>query len=105
MNFERRQKPRINDPVAIVVRGSKDHGKSYQFDTITQDIGAGGLRALAPRIMEAGEKILLHIRFALAGSRPLQAPVIAARAVVMRVEERPDGSCNFAASFLRHRII
>lgn len=105
VNWDRRRKPRINDPVPIIVRGSDGHGKNYRFNTIACNIGAGGVCAAAPRFMVAGEKILLYVRFALAGSKPFKAPAMAARAVVLRAEKRPDGSFLFAASFLLHRFL
>jgi hypothetical protein len=55
--------------------------------------------------MKEREKISLRIRFALAGSKPFQAPTVVARAVVLRVEQGPDHSCLFAVSFLLRRII
>ena len=103
--MERRKKLRISDPIPIIVRGSDGRGKTYRFKTITRNIGSGGVCASAPRIMEAGEKILLHVRFALAGSKSSTSPAIAARAVVLRAEKQPDGSCEFAASFLLHRFL
>ncbi len=105
MNPERRKKPRIRDPIAVIVRGSDGQGKTYRFKTIARNIGSGGICASAPRIMEAGEKILLHVRFALAGSKPTKAPAITANAEVLRAEKQPDGSCVFAAYFLLHRFL
>ena len=105
MNLERRQKPRINEPIPVIVRGSDGHGKTYRFSTVAQNVGAGGICASAPRAMKAGEKISLHMRFALVGSKPSQAPAVSARAVVSRVEEQPNGSCVFAATFLLHRFL
>jgi hypothetical protein len=102
---ERRKKPRINDPVSIIVSGSDARGKTYMFDTIARNVGSGGICASAPRIMVAGEKILLHVQFAIAGSHPPKAPVIAARAVVLRAEIQQDESYLFAASFLLHRFL
>ena len=102
---DRRKTPRISTPVPVIVRGSDGHGKTYRFSTVTRNIGSGGICASAPRNMEAGEKILLHIRFALAGSKPSEAPAIAARAEVLRAEKQSDGSCVFAASFLLHRFL
>ena len=102
---ERRRHSRMNDSVSIIVRGSAGPGKTYQFNTRTRDIGAGGLSAFAPRIMETGEKITLFVRFALSEGNLAQAPSIAARAIVVRVETQHDGSCIFAAYFLRHRFI
>ena len=105
MNVERRRKLRIHDPIPVIVRGSKVHGKGYQFETTARNVGSDGLCASAPRILKAGEKVTLFIRFALSGSKPLQAPVVAARAIVVRVQENANGSCIFAASFLHHRMI
>ena len=104
-NVERRRKPRLYDPVFVVVRGSDACGKTYQFSTIARNIGSGGLCAYTPQIMKTGEKLRIHIRFARAGSKPLEAPAIAARAVVLRVEKQFNGSYLFAASFLLHRFV
>jgi hypothetical protein len=105
MDTERRQKHRINDPIQVIVRGSDGYGALYRFNTITRDIGSDGLRAMAPRVMKEGERISLRIRFAKAGSKPVQAPAVTARAVVLRVEEQPDESSLFAVSFLSRRMV
>jgi hypothetical protein len=105
MNPERRKKPRINNPVFVLVRGSDACGKGYQFNTIARNIGSGGLCASTPRIMKVGEQISLHIRFARAGSNPVDAPRVSARAAVLRVEKLLNGSYLFAASFSLHRFV
>jgi c-di-GMP-binding flagellar brake protein YcgR len=105
MNIERRNKPRISEPVSLIVRSSSSCNAGYQFSSTTKNIGAGGLCAFAPRAMEVGEKVTLFVRLALVGSNPPQAPDIAARAIVVRVEEKSEESCTFAVSFLRHRFI
>jgi hypothetical protein len=102
MNKERRQKPRLKGPLPVTVRSINRREKPFQFHSITRDIGSGGLCAIAPSPFQPGEKINLHIRFALPGSSPAQAPAVSARAVVLRTKERPDGTCVFAVSFL-HR--
>jgi c-di-GMP-binding flagellar brake protein YcgR len=104
MNQERRRNPRINDPLPIIVRNGNKCSESYQFNSITQDISASGICAIAPKLLRPGEKINLHIRFSLSGSNPPQAPAASARAVVLRAKERPDGTCIFAASFLLHHV-
>jgi hypothetical protein len=105
MHLERRRKPRVNDPIQIAVRGLDDCGARYHFDTVTRDIGSDGLCALAPRVMKAGDSISLRILFARAGSKPLHAPAMAARGVVLRVEEQADKSSLFAVSFISRRMI
>ena len=103
MNNERRRHPRLSDPLPVVVSSIHRREKPFQFDSITRDIGSGGLCATAPIRLRLGEEIGLHILFAVPGSNPPQAPSASARAVVLRTEERPDGTCIFAASFLsRH---
>ena len=105
IGLERRHKPRIYDPIPLNVRGVGADGEPYQFDTVTKNIGAGGLCALAPRIMRAGETVFFSIRFLLAGSAPSHAPKLAARATVLRAGERPDGTSQFAAAFTLRRIV
>ena len=96
---DRRRKCRMTDPVPVRVRGAGPGGKAYRFETVARDIGAGGLCALAPRVMKSGEPIFLRIRFARAGSRPAQAPEFSVQGRVVRVEEQADGFFLFAVSF------
>ena len=79
------------------VRGTGKDGEPYDFETVTRDIGAGGVRASAPRALEPGDRFSLEIRFALAGSRPAKAPVISTHGVVLRVEPLDQGRSLFAA--------
>jgi len=103
MQIERRRNARMKDPVPVIVRSINRREKPFQFYSITRDISGSGLCAVAPRILRRGEKINLHIRFAVPGSNPSIAPSASARAVVLRTEKRSDGTCFFAASFiLRH---
>jgi hypothetical protein len=98
MQTERRAKPRIYVPVQLRVRGRTEDGESYEFETVARNIGAGGVCATAPRVLQPGDRLLLQIRFALAGSRPATAPTIAAHGVVLRSEPLEQGRCIFAAA-------
>ncbi len=102
---DRRRKPRIYDPIPLNVRGVGADGEPYEFETVTVNIGAGGVCALAPRTLRAGEVIFLSIRFLHAGSAPPHAPKVAARATVQRAEELPGGLFQFAAQFTLRRIV
>ncbi len=102
---ERREKIRIYDPIFVTVRGTDASGNPYRFNTIARNIGPGGLCAYTPQVMEAGEEITVQIRFARAGSAPSEAPVVAASAVVLRVEKQFNNSYLFAASFLLYRFL
>jgi len=97
---ERRSKPRMDDPVPVKVSGSGASGKAYRFETVSRDLGAGGLRAFAPRVMQVGERLSMRIRFVRMGGRPVYAPEISLRGRVVRVEEQPGGNSIFAVAFL-----
>jgi hypothetical protein len=101
---ERRRKPRMDDPILVSIRGADLNGERYRFETIVRDIGAGGLCAYAPRLMQTGEAIAMRIRFVSPGSRAVQAPEVSVRGMVVRVNQRPGGHCMFAASFLLRRV-
>lgn len=105
MKPERRKKIRIYDPIFVTVRGTDVSGNPYSFNTIARNIGPGGLCAYTPQVMDAGEEITVQIRFARAGSKPSEAPVVAASAVVLRVEKQFNHSYLFAASFLLYRFL
>jgi hypothetical protein len=98
-NNDRRRKARMDDPVPVSVRGMES-GQAYRFETVARNIGAGGLCALAPRPMKSGERLSLRIRFVRAGCKPVRAPEVAMRGLVVRVEDLPAGFCVFAVSFL-----
>lgn len=99
--LERRRKPRMYDPVPVRIRGKGEDSETYSFETVTRDLGAGGLCASAPRMMHKGEKLIIRIRFSVPGTKPVQAPVVSVRATVVRVNESSDGACIFAASFVQ----
>ncbi len=105
MDTERRKKPRIYDPIPVRVRGVDPDGHHFEFDTVAKNISAGGLWAPAPRILRAGDELTFQIRFALAGSKPAQAPTVSTRGKVVRSEELPDGTSQFAAAFTLRRIL
>jgi hypothetical protein len=105
MNIERRKNLRIYDPLPVSVYGSGANNRTFQFDTISWDFGPGGLCAFAPYIMQEDEKISLHIRIAHAGSNSFQAPEVEARAIILRSQAIPDGSCLFAVSFLLRQVV
>lgn len=84
----------------VSVSGAEPGGKAYRFKTISRDVGAGGLCAFTPRAMRPGDLVRLRIRFARAGSEPLQAAEFSLRGKVLRLEAQSGGGFLFAVSFL-----
>jgi hypothetical protein len=97
---ERRKKPRICDPVPVLVRGRDENGASYSFDAKVKDISASGVRATAPRKMQVGEKISVRITFNLTEDQTAIAPVVLADAVVARDQKYSNGAYEFTACFI-----
>jgi hypothetical protein len=104
MNTDRRQRPRINDPLPVLVRGVNNQGEPFQFRSVVRDISAGGLCSVSPEALMIGERLYLHVLFAQANARAPQAPKASLRGIVLRTEKRPDGTCIFAVSFLKKHV-
>ncbi|MDR1728356.1 MAG: hypothetical protein LBT74_10620 [Acidobacteriota bacterium] len=105
LDIERRKDTRIKDALPIFVTGRDRFGRRFSFRTATWDIGARGLRAIAPQVMRVGEELTLRIRFAKTSGTTTSAPEATAQCVVLRSEARSDGACVFAASFLKKRML
>jgi hypothetical protein len=100
MKSERRKRDRLEFVLPLSVRGSGKGGAPYRFQTVTRDIGPGGLCGYAPRTMQVGENLSMRVRFARPGSKAVQAPEISVRGRVVRVEDRPTGLSMFAVTFI-----
>jgi len=105
LDFDRRLKPRLCEPIPIEVFFKGTGNNNYEFETVAKNISAGGLYAPAPRPMAIGSELEFRIRFARAGTNPPHAPEASAQGKVVRIEENQDGTCYFAASFTRHRML
>lgn len=97
---DRRIHPRIYHPMPITVRGA-----DFSFDTVTDNISAGGLLSRSSRKLEARDTLDLRIKFAIAGSQPKNAPKLAAQGIVTRVRSLDDGTYEFAVKFTRRRLL
>ena len=102
---DRRSKPRMDGPLPVKVKWSGASGKTYRFETVARNIGAGGLCAFAPRAMQVGERLSMRIRFVRMGGRPAQAPEISIRGRIVRVENIRGDCSVFAVSFLLRTVV
>jgi hypothetical protein len=102
---ERRKKPRIYYPIPIQVRGKKSGSARLQFDTIAEDLSAGGFSACTEQEFQQGQRLFLKIRFSLAQNRSLQSATVVANGIVLRTKNRYDGSNRFAVQIVRFRFI
>ena len=102
---ERRHTPRIYDPLPLTVRCAAGDDIRFEFESVVDNLSAGGLCSRGPRKLDLGEKVLLLVRFSLAGELRLASPRLAARATVSRVRDLQDGTYQFAAAFTHHRFV
>lgn len=98
--LNRRIHPRIYQPMPVTVQGA-----DFTFDTVTDNLSAGGLFSRSPRKLEAGDIIDVRIKFAIAGSQTKEMPNLAAQGIVTRIRSLDDGTYQFAAKFTRRKLL
>ncbi len=91
---ERRIHPRIYQPMPLTVQG-----KGFTFDTVTDNLSAGGLLTRSARKFETGDTLEFRIKFTIPGSQTKEMPNLAAQGIVTRVRSLDDGTYEFAAKF------
>ncbi len=102
--IERRRTQRLYEPILLSVRGEHAKSDRIEFETITRDIGGGGLCAVSPRSLSPGDRFCFNIQFARPGTKPFHAPVVTTRGIVQRVEALADGTFLFAVAFTMRGI-
>jgi hypothetical protein len=98
--LDRREHPRIHYPIPLRVQGS-----DFAFDTIVDDLSAGGVRSRSFRKLWEGDKLLFMVDFSLAGSHAETKPVMSAQGFVKRVRDLQDGTFEFAAKFTQFHFL
>lgn len=96
---ERRIHPRIYQPMPLTIQS-----KDFSFDTVTDNISAGGLLSRSSRKFQTGDKLNFQIKFAIAASQPKKSPNLVAQGIVTRVRALDDGTCEFAVKFIRKKL-
>lgn len=102
---ERRRKPRIYYPIPIKVRFRESSGERIEFDTVADDMSAGGFSAHSSTECKPGQKLFFWINFSLRKGAYPQATTVAAQGIVLRNEKRLNGLHVFASTVARHRFV
>lgn len=95
---ERRRAARIAHPFKVTVYGADGAGKSYEFETVLENISSGGLCVKLPELFE-GAELLVVCRLAQSPGGASPAPLVALHGTVVRTEERPLGGWGHALKF------
>ncbi len=93
---ERRSKPRITSHIPATVRGRTPFGKSFEIETVLDNLSTGGLHVRLEQCIDVAASVSAFIRFA--------GTEIEAGGMVNRVEPQPDGSFGLAVTFESYRV-
>jgi hypothetical protein len=95
---DRRIKPRISNPFAVVVRGVDVSGRAFQSETVLDNLSAGGLYVRLEREVSISSRLFIVIRF----TARLR---VALSGVVLRKEPLGDGRSGVAVRIGRYRFL
>ena len=101
---ERRLSWRARAPYPARLWATDTAGRVCREDVVLDNISGGGLYVRLNRSLEKNAKLSVVVSLATA---PKTSPALrlAARAVVLRVERQPDGTCGVALQFGRRRVL
>jgi hypothetical protein len=102
---DRRRNLRITAPFPVSVRGISSAGKRLEFETELENLGSGGLFMRAQHDIREWKNLTLIMRLSLASNPEIPAPVVAARAKILRAERQSDGRVAFAVAFTKRRFV
>jgi hypothetical protein len=102
---ERRHNLRITAPFPVRVRGISPAGKHLEFETEIENLGAGGLFLRTRHDIRDWKNLTLIVRLALTSESETPAPIVAARAKILRADHAHDGCAGYAIGFTRNRFI
>lgn len=100
---ERRDKPRIYVPFPTTVRGVGSGGKRFEANTQLENLGATGLYLRLDQPLETGKRIFVVVYLSTTCSQ--DAPRVAIRGIVQRVELKPDNTFGVAVAITHHRFL
>jgi len=103
--LDRRQQPRIYDRFPVKVKGVDASGEAFDDDVRLDNVGAGGIYLRLAHTVERGAQLEMSIRFSTVMLATLNAPRLAVRGVVLRVDAQPSGACGLAVAFTHHRFL
>ncbi len=102
---ERRQTLRITAPFPVRVRGISTTGRHLEFETELENLGAGGLFLKTRHDIGDWRNLTLVMRLALTSESEIPAPIVAARARIVRTDQAHRESAGYAVAFTRSRFL
>ncbi len=103
--IERRASARIEMPFPARVRGTNQSGEKFDATALVENLSACGLYTRLAYSVSVGTKLLVTVCLSTSGQAESQAPRVALRGKVVRVDPHGDGSYGVALAFRRYRFL
>lgn len=103
--LERRSKPRLQVAYPALVRGNDSLSGKFREDALVENVSAGGVYLRLKRVVVPGNSLFITLRFSNLPPKQTLAPCLAARGIVLRVDQRQDGTYGVALKFQNYRFL
>ena len=88
-----------------MVRGVNANGEAFETDTHLNNLSRGGLNLKLGQPVKKGAKLFIIMWLAAPESLDAEAPRVAVRGTVLRVEPRSSGPYNVAVAITNYRFL
>ncbi len=102
---ERRRSLRITARFPVRVRGISSAGRHLEFETEIENLGAKGLFLKTRHDIREWRNLTLVMRFSLTSESETPAPIVVARARILRTERGSDGCAGYGVAFTKSRFV
>jgi hypothetical protein len=102
---ERRRKPRIYEPFCATVQGVDARGKDFEIGAQLVNLSVLGLYMNLAQSVEPGTKLGAIIQFSTTPTNGVDAPRVAIKGVVLRVELKQSDVYGVALEFTQYRFL
>jgi hypothetical protein len=105
VKLDRRRNLRIQEQFPVKVRGVDVEGRTFDIDTVVENLSSGGLYLKFTRRVALGERLFFVIYMSTGHKEEKAAPIVAAHGKVIRAEMKGNGSIGMGVAFYNHRFL
>ena len=102
--MERRNKPRIYCDCPAIIQCDEMPGVNFNDECRLLNLSASGLYVMLNRNFEHGSKVSVTVNLTNSITDP-DAPKLATKGTVVRIEPQADGCCGIAVKFHNYRFL
>jgi hypothetical protein len=105
VTFERRRKPRIDQPFWVKLIGKDARGEVFEVKTVIKNISSSGVYVELDREVEVGANLSITVRISTALTEDPETSGIAAQGIIVRKEALFNEGYGVALAFTRRRFV